>query len=176
MEAGPKEGLVDVNPFEPCSGFQGARPGWAFKRGQRGVGYYGDVPRREPAEAPRVLQQQDGSAAPQEPPGARAAAENEFLPRKRRKPEEPPDSDAPLWPQARAEPAAPLEEAAAGSTPPSMERLPPVKLRAQDRSDAEQAVLAEAHERVLGHVRRMPADSKEEKTLKLHVAVDTVRR
>ena len=66
MEAGSKEGLVDVNSFEPCSGFQGARPGWAFKRGQWGVGYYRDVPLKEPAEAPpRQRQEHDGVVRPQ---------------------------------------------------------------------------------------------------------------
>ena len=64
MEAGSKEGLVDVNSFEPCSGFQGARPGWAFKRGQWGVGYYRDVPLKEPAEAPpRQRQEHDAASA-----------------------------------------------------------------------------------------------------------------
>merc|ERR1712151_1404239 len=41
MEGGVKEeGGKDA--FEPCSSFKGARPGYCFKMGVRGLGYYRD--------------------------------------------------------------------------------------------------------------------------------------
>merc|ERR1712151_767570 len=41
MEGGIKEeGGKDA--FEPCSSFKGARPGYCFKMGVRGLGYYRD--------------------------------------------------------------------------------------------------------------------------------------
>eukprot|EP00438_Fugacium_kawagutii_P008195 Skav212247 [mRNA] locus=scaffold999:27196:39716:- [translate_table: standard] len=36
------EGGVKMESFEPATSFMGARPGWCFKMGMRGLGYYRD--------------------------------------------------------------------------------------------------------------------------------------
>eukprot|EP00434_Breviolum_minutum_P003063 symbB.v1.2.002695.t1/scaffold133.1/size307370/13 len=36
------EGGVKMESFEPATSFTGARPGWCFKMGMRGLGYYRD--------------------------------------------------------------------------------------------------------------------------------------
>merc|ERR1712217_764372 len=42
MEVKEEEGFKR-DYFEPASSFQGARPGWCFKMGMRGLGYYRDA-------------------------------------------------------------------------------------------------------------------------------------
>ena len=42
----------EVDSFEACSGFQGDRPGWLFKRREHGHGYYLDKPPQQPPERP----------------------------------------------------------------------------------------------------------------------------
>ena len=40
--AGPRDDGLRVEDFEASSMFAGARPGWAFRGGDRGTGYYRD--------------------------------------------------------------------------------------------------------------------------------------
>ena len=40
--AAPSEHAAIPDVFEPCVGFKGGRPGWVFKRGPLGNGYYRD--------------------------------------------------------------------------------------------------------------------------------------
>merc|ERR1712151_661544 len=42
MDIKEEDGTVKRDFFEPASSFQGARPGWCFKMGLRGLGYYRD--------------------------------------------------------------------------------------------------------------------------------------
>ena len=35
-------------PFVPCGAFQGVQPGYVFKKGSQGVGYYKDAPAQAP--------------------------------------------------------------------------------------------------------------------------------
>merc|ERR1712087_842369 len=49
MEIKEEDG-VKRDYFEPASSFQGARPGWCFKMGLRGLGYYRDSKQEVKAE------------------------------------------------------------------------------------------------------------------------------
>ena len=62
MDTG-KQGLVGEG-FEPCAHFQGARPGFVFKRGLWGVGYYHDL-LAAPREAQPPPRAPDGVVRPQ---------------------------------------------------------------------------------------------------------------
>merc|ERR1712050_782314 len=50
VEVKEEKGEVKRDNFEPAASFQGARPGWCFKMGVRGLGYYRDAKQEVKAE------------------------------------------------------------------------------------------------------------------------------
>eukprot|EP00439_Symbiodinium_sp_Y106_P073866 s373_g14.t1 len=55
------EGGVKQESFEPATTFQGAKPGWCFKMGMRGLGYYRD-PKQDQGAGIKGEVKQEGKA------------------------------------------------------------------------------------------------------------------
>ncbi|CAE7464130.1 PRPF6, partial [Symbiodinium pilosum] len=56
------EGGVKQESFEPATSFQGAKPGWCFKMGMRGLGYYRDPKQDQAAAGIKGEVKQEGKA------------------------------------------------------------------------------------------------------------------
>jgi len=65
VEVKDEAGVVKREAFEPAKEFQGARPGWAFKMGSRGLGYYRDAKQEAVKAEKKEEKKEKGKAEPE---------------------------------------------------------------------------------------------------------------
>merc|ERR1712151_806212 len=87
VEVKDEAGVAKREIFEPASAFAGARPGWAFKMGSRGLGYYRDA-KQEAVKAEKKEEKKEKGKAEPETKKEKGKAEPEIKDEKEEKKED----------------------------------------------------------------------------------------